>query len=106
MGKIRMGDLSKEITEEELKEIEDAEKRDYIFDEDCPPMTDEQLHELKSIGDAIVHNEDQKETEKKKAALRYMCEMNKGIRAGEEEGWLSIDQVRAHMKERRHAEEG
>ena len=106
MGKIRMGDLSKEITEEELEEIENAEKRKLVFDEDCPPMTDEQLHEFKSIGEAIVHIEDQKETEKMKAALSYMCEMNKGFRTGEEEGWLSIDQVRAHMKERRHAEEG
>ena len=106
MGKIRMGDLSNEITEEELEEIENAEKRKLVFDEDCPPMTDEQLHEFKSIGEAIVHTEDQKETEKMKAALRYMSEMNKGIRTGEEEGWLSIDQVRAHMKERRDAEEG
>ena len=55
---------------------------------------------------AIVHIEDQEETEKMKAALRYMCEMNKGIRAGEEEGWLSIEQVRAHMKERHHAVQG
>ena len=55
---------------------------------------------------AVVHIEDQEESEKMKAALRYMCEMNKGIRAGEEEGWLSIDQVRAHMKERRHAVQG
>ena len=106
MGKIMMRDLSKSMSEKELKEIEDAEKRDCFFDKDCLPMTDEQLHEFKSIGDAIVHTEDQKETDKKKAALRYMCEMNKGIRASEEEGWLSIDQVRAHMKERRHAEEG
>ena len=52
MGKIRMGDLSKEISEEELKEIENAEKRKPVFDEDCPPMTDEQLHEFKSIGEA------------------------------------------------------
>ena len=106
MGKIRMGDLSKEISEEELQEIENDEKRKPVFDEDCPTMTDEQLHEFKSIGEAIVHTEDQEEMEKMKAAQRYMCEMNKGIRAGEEGGWLSIDQVRAHMKERRHAEEG
>ena len=106
MGKILMRDLLKPLSEKELKEIENAEKRKCVFDEDCPPMTDEQLHEFKSIGEAIVHTEDQKETEKMKAALRYMSEMNKGIRTGEEEGWLSIDQVRAHMKERRDAEEG
>ena len=51
---------------------------------------------------AIVHIEDQQETEKMKAALCFMCEMNKGIQAGEEEGWLSIDQIRVHMKERHH----
>ena len=55
---------------------------------------------------AVVHIEDQEETEKMKAAIRFMCEMNKGIQAGEEEGWLSIDQVRAHLKERRHALQG
>ena len=55
---------------------------------------------------AVVHIEDQEETEKMKAALHFMCEMNKGIESGEKEGWLTIDQVRAHMKERRYAVQG
>ncbi|MBQ9212174.1 MAG: prevent-host-death protein [Clostridia bacterium] len=55
---------------------------------------------------ALVHIEDQEETETMRAALRFMCEMNKGIQTGEEEGWLTIDQVRAHLKGRRHAVQG
>lgn len=50
----------------------------------------------------VVHIEDQEETEKMKSALRFMCEMNKGVQAGEEEGWLTLDQIRSHMKEHRH----
>ena len=30
-------------------------------------------------------------------------EMNKGMKAGEEKGWLTAQQVRASLKERRHA---
>ena len=106
MGKIMMRDLLRPLSEKELKEIENAEKRECVFDEDCPPGSPVYLTKNGHGAYAVVHIEDQEETEKMKAALRYMCEMNKGIRAGEEEGWLSIDQVRAHMKERRHAEEG
>ena len=51
---------------------------------------------------AIVTIADQEEANQMKAALQFMCEMNKGIQSGEQEGWLSIDQVRAHMKERRN----
>ena len=55
---------------------------------------------------ALVDISDQEEFIQTRAALQFMCEMNKGIRAGEEEGWFSIEQVRAHMKERRHAVQG
>ena len=51
---------------------------------------------------AVLDIADQRENEKMKAALRFMCEMNRGIRSGEEEGWLTEEQIRAHMKERRH----
>ena len=54
----------------------------------------------------VLHIADQQENEKMKAALQFMCEMNRGVQAGEEEGWLSIDQIREHLKERRHEVRG
>ena len=50
---------------------------------------------------AVISIEDQEEYEKTKAALKFMCEMNKGIEAGEKEGWLTSDQVRAALDARR-----
>ena len=38
------------------------------------------------------------EYEKTKAALRLMCELEKGRKAGEEQGWLSSDDVREHFR--------
>ena len=52
---------------------------------------------------ALVDIADQEDYIKTKAALQFMCEMNKGMKAGEEKGWLSASQVRAHLKERRRA---
>ena len=52
---------------------------------------------------ALVDIADQEDYIKTKAALQFMCEMNKGMKAGEEKGWLTADQVRAHLRERRHA---
>lgn len=52
---------------------------------------------------ALVDIADQEEYLQIKAALRFMCEMNKGMEAGEEQGWLTADQVRERLKERRHA---
>lgn len=45
---------------------------------------------------------DDEEFEKAKAMLRLMCELNTGVRSGEEEGWLSEENVRArfHNKSR------
>ena len=47
----------------------------------------------------IANNE---EFEKTKAMLRLMCELNTGVRSGEEEGWVSEEDVRArfHNKDR------
>ena len=52
---------------------------------------------------ALVDIADQEEFIQTKAALQFMCEMNKGMRAGEEQGWLTADEVRARLKERLHA---
>ena len=38
------------------------------------------------------------EFEKAKAMLRLMCELNTGVRSGEEEGWVSEEDVRARFR--------
>lgn len=47
--------------------------------------------------------EDDEEFEKAKAMIRLLSELNTGIRSGEEEGWLSVEDVRAHFRQRRQA---
>ena len=44
-----LSDLSKDLTAEELKELEAAESRHPVVDEDSPAMTMEQLLQFKSI---------------------------------------------------------
>ena len=36
-------------TPEQIAEIREAAKRPIVFDEDCPPMTDEQLRQFKRV---------------------------------------------------------
>ncbi len=47
---------------------------------------------------AIVDIAEQEEYEKAKAALRLMCELENGRKSGEENGWLSSEDVRTHFK--------
>ena len=47
---------------------------------------------------AIVDISEQEEYEKTKAALRLMCELEEGRKSGEEKGYISSDDVRAHFK--------
>lgn len=42
--------------------------------------------------------EDDQEYEKTKAMLRLMCELSEGKRSGEEEGYMSADEVRAYFR--------
>ena len=51
---------------------------------------------------AIISISDQEDYEKTKAALQFMCEMNRGIQAGERDGWLNADQLRAHFREKQN----
>ena len=44
---------------------------------------------------------DDEEFEQTKAMLRLMCELNTGIRSGEEEGWVSEADVRALFHNKR-----
>lgn len=43
---------------------------------------------------------DDEEFEKTKAMLRLMCELNEGRRSGEEEGWISEEEIRARFRNR------
>ena len=47
-------DLPDELTEAEQAELEAAEKLPLVFDEDCPPMTEEQLRQFVRMNQAIT----------------------------------------------------
>ena len=36
-------------TPEQIAEIEEAAKRPFVYDEDCPPMTEEQLRKFRRV---------------------------------------------------------
>lgn len=49
-----------------------------------------------------VHRiEDDEEYEKTKAMLKLMTELNKGFQSGEQQGWLSEDDLDRHFAEKR-----
>ena len=45
---------------------------------------------------------DMREYERMQAQLKLINELNKGRRSGEEEGWLTAEQVRQHFREKSH----
>ncbi len=49
MVKMSLNELKTELTEDELRELEAAEKMNPVFDEDSPAMTAEQLMQFKRI---------------------------------------------------------
>ena len=49
MVKMTLNDLEQNLTEEELQELEAAEKKEPVFDEDSPAMTHEQLMQFKRV---------------------------------------------------------
>ena len=49
MVKMTLNDLNVELTEEELRELEAAEKKEPVFDDDSPLMMKEQLMQFKRI---------------------------------------------------------
>ena len=49
MVKMNMNDLSQGLTEEELRDLEAAEKMTPVFDDDSPAMMREQLMQFKHI---------------------------------------------------------
>lgn len=42
--------------------------------------------------------------DKMEAQLKLMCELNAGRKSGEEEGWISAEDVRNHFRERANAQ--
>ena len=45
--------------------------------------------------------EDEEYFLKAEAMIQLLSELNAGIRSGEEESWLTSDDIRAHLRERR-----
>lgn len=66
MVKTHYIDFDKELTESQIKELEDAENAPYVPDEDCPPLTDEQLRQFKRIS-----SKQQKECRKHSVTIRH-----------------------------------
>lgn len=59
----------------------------------------------------IMDMEEQEEQQEKAqkydkmaAQLKLMCELNAGRKSGEEEGWISAEDVRIHFRERGNAQ--
>ncbi len=49
MAKITMDEINYDLTNEELKELNNAEKKEPVFDSDSPKMTAKMLTEFKRI---------------------------------------------------------
>lgn len=49
MVKMTLNDLNTELTEEELRELDEAEKKEPVFDDDSPLMMKEHLIQFKRI---------------------------------------------------------
>ena len=54
---------------------------------------------------AIVDISEHENYEKTKAALKLMCELQKGRLSGEQKGWLSEEDVEKHLKEKINAKQ-
>lgn len=51
---------------------------------------------------SIRSMEDEEKFLKADAMIRLMCELNAGIRSGEEQGWVSEVDVRTHIHDRKN----
>ena len=54
MARVMMNSLSPELTQEEIAELEAAEKMPIIFDDDCPEMTSEMLKQFHRMDTVTV----------------------------------------------------
>ncbi len=46
-------DVSKPLTPEQIKMLEEMDKRPIVFDEDCPELTEEQLAKAYRVSDRM-----------------------------------------------------
>ena len=51
---------------------------------------------------SIRDMDDEENFEKAEAMIRLLCELNAGIRSAEEAGWISEEDLRAHIHNRRN----
>lgn len=51
---------------------------------------------------SIRDMEDEENFQKAEAMVRLMCELNAGIRSADEEGWVSEEDFRNHVKNRKN----
>ncbi len=63
-------------TAEQLKEIDLASKAPFVYDEDCPPLSEEQLKEF-----AIIAKENRKKRKKQVIAVRLSPETARKVKA-------------------------
>lgn len=54
MVKMNLNDLSPVLSQEELADLENAETLNPTFDENCPEMTEEMLHQFHGINKNLV----------------------------------------------------
>ena len=54
MAEIMMNSVSAELSEDELKELELAEKKPIVYDEDCPEMTEEMLRQFHRMDSVMI----------------------------------------------------
>lgn len=52
---------------------------------------------------SIRDMDDEENFEKAEAMIRLLCELNAGIRSAEEAGWISEEDLRAHIHNRRNS---
>ena len=51
---------------------------------------------------SIRDMKDEENFQKAEAMIQLMCELNAGIRSAEDEGWISEEDFRNHLKDRRN----
>ncbi len=54
MAMITMHSVPALLTEQELMELNEAEKKTIVFDEDCPQLTEEQLKQFHKMQDVTI----------------------------------------------------
>ena len=56
-----------------------------------------------NIDEQIDQRENTEKYDQIRAQFRLMCELAEGIKSGEEEGWISSEDVRNHFRDRANA---